>query len=52
MNVEFISNVYLVGDKKIIQCNIRDITDRKRTEKLLQESELKFDLVSGNSRHV
>jgi PAS domain S-box-containing protein len=52
MDVEFISNVYLVGDKRTIQCNIRDITDRKRTEKLLQESELKFDLVSGNSRHV
>jgi diguanylate cyclase (GGDEF)-like protein/PAS domain S-box-containing protein len=26
--VEFISNVYKVKDKKIIQCNIRDITDR------------------------
>ncbi len=29
IDVEFVSNVYLVGDKKIIQCNIRDITDRK-----------------------
>src|SRR5208282_4486118 len=29
MNVEFVSNVYLVGNKKIIQCNIRDITERK-----------------------
>jgi len=27
-HVEFISNVYLVGDKKVIQCNIRDITER------------------------
>jgi diguanylate cyclase (GGDEF)-like protein/PAS domain S-box-containing protein len=26
--VEFISNVYKVKDKNIIQCNIRDITDR------------------------
>jgi diguanylate cyclase (GGDEF)-like protein/PAS domain S-box-containing protein len=28
MYVEFISNVYKVGDKNIIQCNIRDITER------------------------
>jgi hypothetical protein len=28
--VEFISNVYLVNDQKVIQCNIRDITERKR----------------------
>ncbi|MBN1637662.1 MAG: PAS domain S-box protein [Ignavibacteriales bacterium] len=28
INVEFISNVYLVDDKKVIQCNIRDITER------------------------
>jgi PAS domain S-box-containing protein len=30
--VEFISNVYQVGDKKVIQCNIRDITARKHAE--------------------
>lgn len=32
VQVEFVSNVYLVGDEKIIQCNIRDISDRKRAE--------------------
>lgn len=26
--VEFVSNVYLVGDEKVIQCNIRDISAR------------------------
>ena len=31
--VEFISNVYTEGDRQVIQCNIRDITDRKRAEK-------------------
>jgi PAS domain S-box-containing protein len=31
-NVEFISNVYLVDNQKVIQCNIRDITDRKLKE--------------------
>ena len=27
--VEFVSNVYQAGDNKVIQCNIRDITERK-----------------------
>ena len=31
--VEFVSNVYQAGDKKVIQCNIRDITERKRARK-------------------
>ncbi|MBN1398362.1 MAG: PAS domain S-box protein [Bacteroidetes bacterium] len=30
--VEFVSNVYLVDGKKTIQCNIRDITERKQVE--------------------
>lgn len=30
--VEFVSNVYLVDDSKVIQCNIRDITERKRAD--------------------
>ena len=30
--VEFVSNVYQAGDKKVIQCNIRDITERKRAQ--------------------
>jgi two-component system cell cycle sensor histidine kinase/response regulator CckA len=34
--VEFVSNVYQVGDKKVIQCNIRDITARQRTEEWLR----------------
>ncbi len=30
--VEFVSNVYLAGDQEVIQCNIRDITERKKAE--------------------
>ena len=39
VQVEFVSNVYLVGDEKVIQCNIRDISDRKRAEAALQAKE-------------
>jgi PAS domain S-box-containing protein/putative nucleotidyltransferase with HDIG domain len=35
VQVEFVSNVYLVGDEKVIQCNIRDISARKRAEAAL-----------------
>ncbi len=31
-HVEFVSNVYLVEGWRVIQCNIRDITDRKQAE--------------------
>ncbi len=30
--VEFVSNVYLVEGRRVIQCNIRDITNRKQIE--------------------
>jgi PAS domain S-box-containing protein len=32
VEVEFISNSYLMGQRRVIQCNIRDITERKKTE--------------------
>ena len=36
--VEFVSNVYMVNDKKVIQCNIRDITERKKLADLIKVS--------------
>lgn len=42
LDVEFVSNIYLVDDKKVIQCNIRDVTSRKRAEKALYESEIRL----------
>jgi len=44
VQVEFVSNVYLVDNRKVIQCNIRDITDRRiaeeRAKRLVGEKEL------------
>ena len=37
--VEFISNVYWAGSDKVIQCNIRDITERKKAQDALLKSE-------------
>ncbi|MDT3738373.1 MAG: PAS domain S-box protein [Candidatus Kapabacteria bacterium] len=42
INVEFVSNVYLVNNRKVIQCNIRDITKRKWSKIQLQEKEFQY----------
>jgi PAS domain S-box-containing protein len=42
VEVEFVSNSYLVGDEKVIQCNIRDITDRKWAEEAAYISAERF----------
>ncbi|HEX7475795.1 MAG TPA: PAS domain S-box protein [Dehalococcoidales bacterium] len=39
MNVEFASNLYEVDHRKVIQCNIRDITTRKQIEAKTLEME-------------
>ncbi|MFO7999895.1 MAG: PAS domain S-box protein, partial [Marinilabilia sp.] len=38
IHVEFVSNVYLVENHKVIQCSIRDITARKDTEAVLEKT--------------
>ena len=42
IDVEFVSNLYTVGERKVIQCNIRDITERTRATQLLQASEMQY----------
>ncbi len=37
IDVEFVSNVYWVDDGKVIQCNIRDVTVRRRAEEKVRE---------------
>jgi diguanylate cyclase (GGDEF)-like protein/PAS domain S-box-containing protein len=59
IDVEFVNNVYLVAHTKVAQCNIRDITARKRMETLREESENRYRELSiiddltqlYNSRH-
>jgi PAS domain S-box-containing protein len=38
INVEFVSNVYLANNFKVIQCQIRDITARKEAEAVLEKT--------------
>jgi diguanylate cyclase (GGDEF)-like protein/PAS domain S-box-containing protein len=48
VQVEFVSNIYAVDDEKVIQCNIRDITNRKKVrdtlETLLREQSIRDHL--------
>ena len=51
--VEFVSNVYREHDQNVIQCNIRDITVRKSTEKKLFEAQKMeaLGILSGGMAH-
>lgn len=48
VEVEFVSNVYLVGAEKVIQCNIRDITARKSAEAHLQLRAVEMEMLYEN----
>jgi PAS domain S-box-containing protein len=39
IHVEFVSNVYQVNQRKVIQCNIRDITARRQAEEALRQEQ-------------
>jgi PAS domain S-box-containing protein len=60
IDVEFVSNVYLADHQKVIQCNIRDISERKRADEELQKakdsaeaaSRAKSDFLSSMSHEL
>lgn len=49
IEVEFVSNVYKVNDEPVIQCNIREITERQHVEERLRSSEGQFRLLVENA---
>lgn len=46
IQVEFVSNVYRVKGDKVIQCNLRNITERKRAETRHREYSHKLEVLS------
>ena len=52
ISVEFVSIVYDVDGKKVIQCNIRDITERKMIEEALAQAAERESAVSTLSRKL
>ena len=48
IQVEFVSNTYDAGDARVIQCNIRDITERNKAEDAVRQSHKRLrDLIDG-----
>jgi len=42
VEAEFISDTYVAAQRRLIQCNVRDITERKREEEALRLSEARY----------
>ncbi|GAB1483582.1 hypothetical protein MASR2M78_23980 [Treponema sp.] len=45
IEVEFISTLYHIGDEQLIQCNIRDISVRKKIEKRLEDTRAELEII-------
>lgn len=52
IDVEFVSNVYMVDQKKVIQCNIRDITDRRNAERAERSKTKELELLAKSQEET
>jgi len=58
IDVEFVSNSYVAGGVLVVQCNIRDITERKRidlikeTKRLLEEEKVKVRSIADATHEL
>ena len=52
IQVEFVSNVYFVGSEKVIQCNIRDVSERVKAFDDCRHSVAALELASKTRDHV
>jgi len=57
IQVEFVSNIYMVSDEKVIQYNIRDINKHNEVEKALRSARLRvmrdpLAILSHSQAHV
>jgi PAS domain S-box-containing protein len=52
IQVEFVSNVYFVGSEKVIQCNIRDITERVKAFDDCRDNVATLELAGKTRDHV
>ena len=52
IQVEFVSNVYFVGPTKVIQCNIRDISERSKEMADCRENIATLELSAKTKDHV
>src|SRR6266568_3131404 len=48
-HVEFVSTLFRANGHEVIQCNLRDITDRKRAEAALRASEERFRTLANQA---
>lgn len=52
IDVEFVSNVYMVGDQKVIQCNIRDISARVKVESIVAARTLELEKLTKSQEEA
>ena len=52
IHVEFVSNVYFVGSEKVIQCNIRDVSERMKAFDDCRDNVATLELASKARDHV